>query len=99
MALWHCEICPLAKNFETDKPARTAQSGHGRYRLIDASKPLFIDRRFLHPIYHNNMSSAEEYTSTVSRFPISINRLPDDKILDWSKLKQIADDILKCILK
>ena len=26
-----------------------------------------------------------------------INRLPDDKILDWSKLKQIADDILKSI--
>ena len=26
-----------------------------------------------------------------------INPLPDDKILDWSKLKQIADDILKCI--
>ena len=23
--------------------------------------------------------------------------LPDDKILDWSKLKQIPDDILKCI--
>ena len=23
--------------------------------------------------------------------------LPDDKVLDWSKLKQIADDILKCI--
>ena len=23
--------------------------------------------------------------------------LPDDKILDWSKLKQIADDVLKCI--
>ena len=23
--------------------------------------------------------------------------IPDDKILDWSKLKQIADDILKCI--
>ena len=23
--------------------------------------------------------------------------LPDDKILDWSKLKQIADNILKCI--
>ena len=23
--------------------------------------------------------------------------LPDYKILDWSKLKQIADDILKCI--
>ena len=28
-----------------------------------------------------------------------LNPLPDDKILDWSKLKQIADDILKCIKK
>ena len=27
---------------------------------------------------------------------IYINLLPDDKILDWSKLKQISDDILKC---
>ena len=25
------------------------------------------------------------------------NPLPDNKILDWSKFKQIADDILKCI--
>ena len=25
------------------------------------------------------------------------NALPGDKILDWSKLKQIADNILKCI--
>ena len=25
------------------------------------------------------------------------NPLPDNKILDWTKLKQIADDILKCI--
>ena len=25
------------------------------------------------------------------------NPLPDDKILDWSKFKQIADDISKCI--
>ena len=24
------------------------------------------------------------------------NPLPDDKILEWSKLKQIADNILKC---
>ena len=29
---------------------------------------------------------------------ILINSLLDDKILDWSKLKQIADDILKSIL-
>ena len=27
----------------------------------------------------------------------SFNPLPNDKILDWSKLKQIEDDILKCI--
>ena len=27
----------------------------------------------------------------------ALNPLPDDKILDWSKLKQISDDILKCI--
>ena len=26
-----------------------------------------------------------------------VNPLPDLKILDWSKLKQIADDIRKCI--
>ena len=26
----------------------------------------------------------------------NINPLPDDKTLDWSKLKQIADEILKC---
>ena len=27
----------------------------------------------------------------------SLNPLPDEKILDWSKLKEIADDNLKCI--
>ena len=26
-----------------------------------------------------------------------LNPLPDEKILDWSKLKEIADKILKCI--
>ena len=26
-----------------------------------------------------------------------LNPLPDDKNFDWSKLKQIADDISKCI--
>ena len=28
---------------------------------------------------------------------VLFNPRPDDKILDWSKLKQIADDILNCI--
>ena len=27
-----------------------------------------------------------------------LNPLPEDKNLDWSKLKQIADHILNCIL-
>ena len=25
------------------------------------------------------------------------NQLPDDKFIEWSKLKPIADDILRCI--
>ena len=28
---------------------------------------------------------------------ISVNPLPDDKILYWSKLKQMAEDILKFV--
>ena len=27
----------------------------------------------------------------------TFNPLPNEKILDWSKLEQTADDILKCI--
>ena len=27
---------------------------------------------------------------------VKFNSFPDDNILDWSKLKQIADDISKC---
>ena len=34
--------------------------------------------------------------SFIKRLPV-LNPLPDYKILDWSKLKQIADDILKRI--
>ena len=30
-------------------------------------------------------------------YTVLINPLPDDKILESSKLKQIADDISKCI--
>ena len=30
-------------------------------------------------------------------FNVFLNPLPDDNILGWSKLKQIADNILKCI--
>ena len=34
---------------------------------------------------------------TIASVKIHPDPLPDDKILDWSKLKQIADDISKCI--
>ena len=36
--------------------------------------------------------------NNLNKFEHKVNPLPDDKILDWSKLKQIADNILKCIL-
>ena len=33
----------------------------------------------------------------VSNLIFTLDPLSDDQILDWPKLKQIADDILKCI--
>ena len=36
-------------------------------------------------------------TYRVNLSVIDLNPLPDDKILDWSKLEEIANDILKCI--
>ena len=35
--------------------------------------------------------------SVIRKYFFSLNPLPNDKILDWSKLKQIADSVLKCI--
>ena len=44
----------------------------------------------------NAFHELEDFETTA--FVVSgFNSLPDDKILDWSKLKQIADDILNCI--
>ena len=47
------------------------------------------------------MTHSEQNVSAVRKILIliwvHINPLPDDKILDWSKLKQLPDDILKCI--
>ena len=34
---------------------------------------------------------------TAMKSPRKLNPLPDDKILDWSKMKQIVDNFLKCI--
>ena len=35
--------------------------------------------------------------SKLCKIQQDVNPLPDDKMLDWSKLRQIADDILKSI--
>ena len=41
-----------------------------------------------------NIFSFSDNVLTISKN--NLNPLPDDKIIDWSKFKQIADDILKC---
>ena len=41
--------------------------------------------------------SIDSLNSVGKTSSLSINPLPEDKILVWSKLKEIADDILKCI--
>ena len=40
---------------------------------------------------------AKDKSKVAHLMTLTFNPLPDEKILDWSKLKQIADDILKCI--
>ena len=35
--------------------------------------------------------------SNSSHAKFALDQLPDNKILDYSKLKEIADDILKCL--
>ena len=58
--------------------------------------PLF-QLRFLSSIKH---PTAESWLSHAVLGPQDDNyfyQLPDDKMSDWSKLKQVANDILKCI--
>ena len=43
-------------------------------------------------------AKARLYLNVWPLVTFEFNPLPDDKILDWSKFKQIADNILKCIL-
>ena len=57
---------------------------------VDPSEEVEILLRFGH---HLNIITLRD----VCIFGFVINPLPNDKILDWSKPKQIADDILKCI--
>ena len=47
------------------------------------------------PLWEKDNHSTKYYSLCRRR----VNPLPDNKILDWSKLKQIADKILKCIVE
>ena len=47
--------------------------------------------------FHTDEMFHKKWTVNMEYYIISLNPLPDDKIWDWSKLKQIADDILKYI--
>ena len=44
-----------------------------------------------------NISRFIDFLKQIPSFEYHFNPFPDDKILDRSKLKQIADDILKCV--
>ena len=52
---------------------------------------MTLVKRTLRKTLREKKKSADSQSS----FPTTFNPLPDDKILDWSKFKQIADDILK----
>ena len=41
------------------------------------------------------LSSTNATKTAPKYYLVHLSSVPDDKILDWSKLKQIADDILK----
>ena len=51
---------------------------------------------FFMPFYVTSYNHFPIYISSLNGFKL-LNPLPDDKLLDWSKLKQTADDILKHI--
>ena len=52
---------------------------------------------WLLPIYQKYVTPNLDSRRCLITLGEIINPLPDDKILDWSKLEQIADNNLKCI--
>ena len=60
-------------------------------RVLSLYEPCSLKKRL-------NAFSKGIYPYQLEMFCYLNPLIPDDKILDWSKLKQIADDILKCIL-
>ena len=49
---------------------------------------------FPHNVFIRLLAATPGYVMIVCLW---VKTLPDDKISDWSKLKQIADNTLKCI--
>ena len=84
----------LSLHFLQNKLSRKCQSSRG-----DCSSKILSG--------HKKNQSADStgrtaFSQCQDAFPANtllyyINPLPDNKILDWPKLKQIAYDILKCI--
>ena len=72
------------------------------HRQADSSTPqktIVLQRynKLLTPAFLQLIASSFHVSHHGTEMHYSFNPLPDHKILDWSKLKQIADDILKCI--
>ena len=77
-----------SKNILTDI-SRYPTRKHEIIKLMTEYKPS----KHSSVVTHDVKISSDQYDHSKQNF----YSLPDDKILDWSILKQIADDILKCI--
>ena len=64
---------------------------------MDNTLCTWIDPPLFKEPVTNLFANIIDYNTVTKPSWYIFNLLPDDKILDWSKLKQIADDILKCI--
>ena len=73
-------------------------------KLLHHRKQTFTQKNKLplHTIYYereviDTSGCKKQIVSNVKPYASVLNPLPDNKISDWFKPKQIADDILKCI--
>ena len=67
----------------------------GKGLRMDDNPCIFVDANYSWTYFKSILISPILWKPC--RIKIAFNPLPDDKILDSSKLKQIADDILKCM--
>ena len=63
--------------------------------LLWEKEELLVTRNF--PFSHSIFKTCTADTKKKKGLVLErVNPLPDNKIIDWSKLKQIADNISKC---